>query len=166
MCRHIPNCSHWIQQDQPELTNKYMWEFLLQPKWLVCFRLIIANSYDSLNDACIALLLVSSICHNTRRCHGNSAAVVCYRLKYLKTIQPIIWNRNQIWWSYRRFTHLGQFFHNIIWTICVLRIIYVSISVLNNQSCITKIAPNIWITLTERTWFTKIHSFYDSTRDT
>ncbi len=26
--RHIPNCSHWAQQDQPEQVNKYMKEFL------------------------------------------------------------------------------------------------------------------------------------------
>lgn len=26
--RYIPNCSHWVQQEQPELVNKYMREFL------------------------------------------------------------------------------------------------------------------------------------------
>ncbi len=26
--RYIPNCSHWVQQEQPELVNQYMGEFL------------------------------------------------------------------------------------------------------------------------------------------
>ena len=26
--RHIPNCSHWVQQDAPDLVNQYMREFL------------------------------------------------------------------------------------------------------------------------------------------
>ncbi len=26
--RYIPNCSHWVQQERPELVNQYMWEFL------------------------------------------------------------------------------------------------------------------------------------------
>lgn len=26
--RYIPNCSHWVQQEQPELVNEYMREFL------------------------------------------------------------------------------------------------------------------------------------------
>lgn len=26
--KYIPNCSHWVQQEQPELVNKYMREFL------------------------------------------------------------------------------------------------------------------------------------------
>ena len=26
--RYIPNCSHWVQQEQPELVNRYMREFL------------------------------------------------------------------------------------------------------------------------------------------
>lgn len=26
--RYIPNCSHWVQQEQPELVNQYMLEFL------------------------------------------------------------------------------------------------------------------------------------------
>ncbi len=26
--RYIPNCSHWVQQEQPELVNQYMQEFL------------------------------------------------------------------------------------------------------------------------------------------
>lgn len=26
--RYIPNCSHWVQQEQPQLVNQYMWEFL------------------------------------------------------------------------------------------------------------------------------------------
>ena len=25
--RYIPNCSHWVQQEQPELVNQYMGEF-------------------------------------------------------------------------------------------------------------------------------------------
>lgn len=25
---YIPNCSHWVQQEQPRLVNQYMWEFL------------------------------------------------------------------------------------------------------------------------------------------
>ncbi|MGF1491038.1 MAG: alpha/beta fold hydrolase [Microcoleaceae cyanobacterium] len=29
--RYIPNCSHWVQQEQPQLVNEYMWEFL-QPE--------------------------------------------------------------------------------------------------------------------------------------
>ncbi len=27
--RYIPNCSHWVQQEQPELVNQYMREFLI-----------------------------------------------------------------------------------------------------------------------------------------
>ncbi len=27
--RYIPNCSHWVQQEQPELVNQYLLEFLL-----------------------------------------------------------------------------------------------------------------------------------------
>ena len=30
--RHIPDCSHWVQQDCPQLTNQYMWEFLKNVK--------------------------------------------------------------------------------------------------------------------------------------
>jgi pimeloyl-ACP methyl ester carboxylesterase len=26
--RYIPNCSHWVQQEQPELVNQYIREFL------------------------------------------------------------------------------------------------------------------------------------------
>ena len=26
--RYLPNCSHWVQQEQPELVNQYMGEFL------------------------------------------------------------------------------------------------------------------------------------------
>lgn len=26
--RYIPNCSHWVQQERPELVNQYIWEFL------------------------------------------------------------------------------------------------------------------------------------------
>jgi epoxide hydrolase 4 len=26
--RYIPNCSHWVQQERPELVNQYMREFL------------------------------------------------------------------------------------------------------------------------------------------
>jgi pimeloyl-ACP methyl ester carboxylesterase len=26
--KYIPNCSHWVQQEQPELVNQYMREFL------------------------------------------------------------------------------------------------------------------------------------------
>lgn len=26
--RYIPNCSHWVQQECPELVNQYIWEFL------------------------------------------------------------------------------------------------------------------------------------------
>jgi pimeloyl-ACP methyl ester carboxylesterase len=26
--RYIPNCSHWVQQEKPELVNQYMREFL------------------------------------------------------------------------------------------------------------------------------------------
>jgi len=26
--KYIPRCSHWVQQEQPELVNQYMWEFL------------------------------------------------------------------------------------------------------------------------------------------
>ena len=26
--KHIPNCSHWVQQDAPDLVNQYMREFL------------------------------------------------------------------------------------------------------------------------------------------
>ena len=26
--KHIPNCSHWVQQDQPEKVNQYIREFL------------------------------------------------------------------------------------------------------------------------------------------
>ncbi|MEL6326714.1 MAG: alpha/beta hydrolase [Cyanobacteria bacterium J06626_23] len=29
--RYIPNCSHWVQQEQPELVNQYMREFLGRP---------------------------------------------------------------------------------------------------------------------------------------
>lgn len=25
---YIPNCNHWVQQEQPQLVNRYMWEFL------------------------------------------------------------------------------------------------------------------------------------------
>ncbi len=28
--KYIPNCSHWVQQEQPELVNRYMREFLEQ----------------------------------------------------------------------------------------------------------------------------------------
>ena len=28
--RYIPHCSHWVQQEQPELVNRYMTEFLLE----------------------------------------------------------------------------------------------------------------------------------------
>ena len=27
--KHIPKCSHWVQQDQPELVNQYMRDFIL-----------------------------------------------------------------------------------------------------------------------------------------
>ena len=30
--RHIPNCSHWVQWDSPELVNQYMREFLSTEK--------------------------------------------------------------------------------------------------------------------------------------
>ena len=26
--KYIPNCSHWVQQEQPALVNSYIWEFL------------------------------------------------------------------------------------------------------------------------------------------
>lgn len=26
--RYIPNCSHWVQQERPDLVNQYIWEFL------------------------------------------------------------------------------------------------------------------------------------------
>ena len=26
--KYIPNCSHWVQQEQPELVNRYMRKFL------------------------------------------------------------------------------------------------------------------------------------------
>ncbi|MDZ8070344.1 MAG: alpha/beta hydrolase, partial [Nostoc sp. DedQUE08] len=26
--KYIPNCGHWVQQEQPELVNQYMREFL------------------------------------------------------------------------------------------------------------------------------------------
>lgn len=26
--KYIPNCSHWVQQEKPELVNQYIWEFL------------------------------------------------------------------------------------------------------------------------------------------
>ncbi|HEY9849943.1 MAG TPA: alpha/beta hydrolase [Leptolyngbyaceae cyanobacterium] len=26
--KYIPNCSHWVQQDRPDLVNQYMAEFL------------------------------------------------------------------------------------------------------------------------------------------
>ena len=26
--KYIPNCSHWVQQEQPELVNQYMADFL------------------------------------------------------------------------------------------------------------------------------------------
>jgi pimeloyl-ACP methyl ester carboxylesterase len=29
--RYIPNCSHWVQQEQPTLVNQYMREFLATP---------------------------------------------------------------------------------------------------------------------------------------
>ena len=29
--RYLPHCSHWIQQEQPDLVNQYMREFLLTP---------------------------------------------------------------------------------------------------------------------------------------
>jgi epoxide hydrolase 4 len=29
--RYIPNCSHWVQQEQPQLVNQYIREFLEQP---------------------------------------------------------------------------------------------------------------------------------------
>jgi epoxide hydrolase 4 len=29
--KYIPNCSHWVQQEQPALVNQYMREFLSQP---------------------------------------------------------------------------------------------------------------------------------------
>lgn len=32
--RYIPNCSHWVQQEQPELVNQYMREFLALEKRL------------------------------------------------------------------------------------------------------------------------------------
>jgi epoxide hydrolase 4 len=28
--KYIPNCSHWVQQEQPALVNAYIWEFLQQ----------------------------------------------------------------------------------------------------------------------------------------
>ena len=28
--KYIPNCSHWVQQEQPALVNSYIWEFLQQ----------------------------------------------------------------------------------------------------------------------------------------
>ncbi|MEO0408036.1 MAG: alpha/beta hydrolase [Cyanobacteria bacterium P01_A01_bin.135] len=28
--RYIPGCGHWVQNEQPELVNQYMWEFLDQ----------------------------------------------------------------------------------------------------------------------------------------
>ena len=31
--RHIPNCSHWVQQDSPDLVNQYMREFLSKESW-------------------------------------------------------------------------------------------------------------------------------------
>lgn len=31
--RYIPNCSHWVQQEQPNLVNQYMREFLSQNKY-------------------------------------------------------------------------------------------------------------------------------------
>ncbi|WP_088893759.1 alpha/beta fold hydrolase [Leptolyngbya ohadii] len=30
--RYIPNCSHWVQQEQPQLVNQYIREFLAEPK--------------------------------------------------------------------------------------------------------------------------------------
>jgi pimeloyl-ACP methyl ester carboxylesterase len=29
--RYIPNCSHWVQQEQPQLVNRYIREFLIPP---------------------------------------------------------------------------------------------------------------------------------------
>ncbi|MDJ0590901.1 MAG: alpha/beta hydrolase [Pleurocapsa sp. MO_226.B13] len=29
--KYIPNCSHWVQQEQPDLVNQYMEEFLAKP---------------------------------------------------------------------------------------------------------------------------------------
>lgn len=26
--KYVPNCSHWAQQEQPELVNRYLLEFL------------------------------------------------------------------------------------------------------------------------------------------
>jgi pimeloyl-ACP methyl ester carboxylesterase len=26
--KYIPNCSHWVQQEQPQLVNQYMQDFL------------------------------------------------------------------------------------------------------------------------------------------
>ena len=28
--RYIPNCSHWVQQEQPDLVNQHIREFLKQ----------------------------------------------------------------------------------------------------------------------------------------
>ncbi|MCY7331418.1 MAG: alpha/beta hydrolase, partial [Pseudanabaena sp. CAN_BIN31] len=28
--RYIPNCSHWVQQEQPQLVNQLMREFLIE----------------------------------------------------------------------------------------------------------------------------------------
>ncbi|KAG9337827.1 hypothetical protein JZ751_027478 [Albula glossodonta] len=30
MVHRIPDCSHWVQQDQPETVNKLLWDFLLE----------------------------------------------------------------------------------------------------------------------------------------
>lgn len=30
--RYIPNCSHWVQHEQPQLVNQYIRQFLAQPK--------------------------------------------------------------------------------------------------------------------------------------
>jgi pimeloyl-ACP methyl ester carboxylesterase len=29
--RYIPNCSHWVQQEQPERVNELLLEFLRRP---------------------------------------------------------------------------------------------------------------------------------------
>ena len=32
--RYIPNCSHWVQHEQPQLVNQYMQEFLVSSRTL------------------------------------------------------------------------------------------------------------------------------------
>ena len=36
-CRHIANCSHWVQQDAPEQVNQFMREFLQEWTWKLYF---------------------------------------------------------------------------------------------------------------------------------